>query len=162
MRIEDAQEIESADAGPQKSLIRRPKFSNTAGEESGDSAGQEGKSRSSGGGGRSEISPTVFIMAMGVAIIFDAAGAFFNLVLPGLGGILSTLVITPIGFGILFLLYGASGKKFSTKSIAVAGVCFAIECIPILNALPGLTASVVASKFSEVAEAKIDSISGKK
>lgn len=154
MRIEDAQEIESAEDSPQKSLIRRPKFSNVSEKEGGGA-----KKRS--GGGRSGMSTTIFTMAMAVAIIFDAVGAFFNLVLPGLGGILSSLVITPIGFGILFLLYGIDGKKFSTKSITIAGICLAIECIPVINALPGLTASVVGSKFSDVGAKVVDSVSEK-
>lgn len=98
------------------------------------------------------VSTTVFIICLTIAIFGDLAGGLFNLLLPGLGGLVSTIIITPIGAVNTFALNWGSGRKVTGKSLGIIIGCVAIECIPILNALPGLTASVILTKISHKAD----------
>jgi hypothetical protein len=109
------------------------------------------------GAAKTTVSLTVFMICFTIAIFGDLVGAAFNL-LPGLGGMLATILITPIGAVNTLALSWTSGKKLTGKSLAIIIGCIGIECVPILNVLPGLTTSVVMTKFSQVADETVTKI----
>ena len=97
------------------------------------------------------IGLSVFIACLTIGILGDLGGALINF-LPGIGGLLAAIIITPIGAVNSFIFNWASGRKLTGKSLAIIMGCMAIECLPIINALPGLTTSILMSKASHVVD----------
>ncbi len=100
------------------------------------------------GSGDNSSGTTIFIMSLIVAVIGDIAGLVFEII-PGVGGLIVSLMITPIGFAAIWGLNGISGHKISPRAKTAIFACLAIELIPIVNALPALTAAVIASRMSD-------------
>lgn len=94
---------------------------------------------------------SIFICALVIAICLDISGLVVE-ILPGIGGFLAALIITPLGWITLFGFKVMSGKRLGKKSVAIIGICAAIEFIPIINMLPGFTMSVIASQISEAVD----------
>jgi hypothetical protein len=84
-----------------------------------------------------------FVFMLGVAGFFDLISGLINLI-PGIGGFMSTIFITPTGTFILWFMYKKRGIEFkSAKSIAKFGGASLIELVPVLNVLPGFILNVL-------------------
>lgn len=94
---------------------------------------------------------TIFFISLTVAIIGDIAGIALEII-PGVGGFIASITVTPIASFIIYTLNKSSGHNFSSKTKMIMGACLIIEFIPIMNALPALTTAVVMSKVAEVSE----------
>lgn len=108
------------------------------------------------------LSPAWFAVALIIAVLFDGAGIAINFLLPGLGGAITTILITPIGLGILWFIHKISGVEFSRKIKNRFFLTLGIEAIPVLNAFPTLLALVLISKILPAAESVVKEIGGEK
>ncbi len=94
---------------------------------------------------------TIFFISITVAILGDIAGIALEII-PGVGGFIASITVTPIASFFIYVLNKSAGHNFSPKTKMIMGACLIIEFIPILNALPALTAAVIMSKVAEVSE----------
>ncbi len=94
---------------------------------------------------------TIFFISLTVAIIGDIAGIALEII-PGVGGFIASITVTPIASFFIYVLNKSAGHNFSPRTKMIMGACLIIEFIPILNALPALTAAVTMSKVAEVSE----------
>lgn len=111
-----------------------------------------------------ELGGVTFILMLIVALFFDGIQALFQLI-PVAGQILA-MIIGLLAYLTFFLWFMLKGQRFLTagKIIAMTGTLF-VEIIPIVNALPAWTLSIVlmfiTSKLGRAAPA-LGIIEGKK
>lgn len=94
---------------------------------------------------------TVTMITLGIAIMGDAGAFVINFLLPGLGGIMASLTITPIAVALIWIINYLGGVKTSRKMKAILLLCVGLEFLPVLNALPALIFGVVMTKLTQVA-----------
>ncbi len=84
-----------------------------------------------------------FVFMLGVAGFFDLLSGLINLI-PGIGGVVSTIFITPTGTLTLWFMYKRRGIEFkSAKAVAKFGGASLIELVPVLNIFPGFILNVL-------------------
>lgn len=89
-----------------------------------------------------KISKETAWMMITVAIFFDLISFLINLI-PIVGQVIS-IAIPIVAYPTFFLWFMLKGVKLmTTKRIAAMGGGFVVEVIPLVNMLPGVTASVV-------------------
>lgn len=88
------------------------------------------------------ISRSTYKKMLVAAIVLDVLTALINLI-PFVGGIISTVFIWAPGFLVFFFIYRKLGVKFHLKNTSKFGISALIEAIPVINALPGFTLSVI-------------------
>lgn len=128
---------------------RRPRQADFAREDADSSDSQNIKRKSLFAAATSGI--TIFFISLTVAILGDIAGIALEII-PGVGGFIASITVTPIASFFIYVINKSAGHNFSSKTKMIMGACLIIEFIPILNALPALTAAVVTSKIAEVSE----------
>ncbi len=92
---------------------------------------------------KGDFSRTDFFFMMGIAGFYDLLSALLNLI-PFIGGVFSSVLVTPVALLNLYIMYSKRGISFkSTKSVMKFGGASLIEFIPVLNFLPGFMLNVV-------------------
>ena len=112
------------------------------GKDLGTSSSKENTAGSTNEGGGSTISKKTFQQVLAFAIFLDSASLLINLI-PIVGGVVATVFIWIPGMMALFIIYLKLGVPFHFKNSMKFAGCNVIEMIPILNALPGFTLSVI-------------------
>ena len=131
---------------------RSPRFNRTRNDMAGLTKLNAGKESDLRKGAAKKIwAISIFLCALCAAICLDFAGLVVE-ILPGIGGFIASLTITPLGWLVLGGFKFLSGKPMSKKTIAIVGVCAIIEFLPIINALPGFTLAVISAQIAESAD----------
>jgi cation transport ATPase len=86
-----------------------------------------------------------FMIALIMALLFDATGFLINFI-PFIGQAIASLIVTPLGLMIIWLMHVFSGVPLNTKTKSTLALTGIIEFIPIVQMLPALTACVLISK----------------
>lgn len=90
-----------------------------------------------------ELSSADNFTLMVVAGGFDLASFLANAIFPTVGSVVSSFMIMPIGYLVLYLMYKRRGIDFQMSKLTgkILGGAF-IELIPFINALPGFMLSI--------------------
>lgn len=101
-----------------------------------------------------------FLLALIFALFFDIMGFLINFI-PFLGQIIASLIITPIGLALIWLMHTISGVKFNGRAKAQLALTGIIEFIPVIQVIPALTACVLLAKAFPMIENKVVDIADK-
>lgn len=91
-----------------------------------------------------------FFVALLFAAVFDGISFVINF-LPFVGGVISGVIVMPIGLAVLAYIHKLGGVSFDKKIRANFLIGAVVEAIPFLNALPGMIAIVVLCKLTPLA-----------
>lgn len=101
-----------------------------------------------------------FLLALIFALFFDIMGFLINFI-PFLGQIITSLIITPIGLALIWLMHVVSGVKFNSRAKTQLALTGIIEFIPVIQVIPALTTCVLLAKAFPMIENKVVDIADK-
>ncbi len=103
---------------------------------------------------RASLSFGWFLVTLIFALFFDILGFLINFI-PILGQLITSIIITPLCLGFIWLMHIINGVQFNSRAKAQLALTGIIEFIPVIQIIPALTAYVLLVKSFPLVENKV-------